>query len=142
MLVLGERGTGKELIASRLHYLSPRWQGPFIFLNCAALNENLLDSELFGHEAGVFTGFSAHARHALLNYAWPGNVRELKNVVERSVYRHGATVAPLDAIIINPFQRAVETPTDAPSEESPLPSLPLALREWQQTLAKIILEAM
>ncbi len=52
MLIIGERGTGKELIASRLHYLSSRWQGPFISLNCAALNENLLDSELFGHEAG------------------------------------------------------------------------------------------
>ncbi len=51
VLVTGERGTGKELIASRLHFLSDRWQGPFISLNCAALNENLLDSELFGHEA-------------------------------------------------------------------------------------------
>ena len=48
VLVIGERGTGKELIANRLHYLSTRWQGPFISLNCAALNENLLDSELFG----------------------------------------------------------------------------------------------
>ncbi|MDU2734435.1 MAG: phage shock protein operon transcriptional activator [Mixta calida] len=61
VLVIGERGTGKELIASRLHYLSDRWQGPFISLNCAALNENLLDSELFGHEAGAFTG--ARQRH-------------------------------------------------------------------------------
>jgi len=61
VLVVGERGTGKELIASRLHYLSERWQGPFISLNCAALNESLLDSELFGHEAGAFTG--AQKRH-------------------------------------------------------------------------------
>ena len=58
VLVIGERGTGKELIASRLHFLSSRWQGPVISLNCAALNENLLDSELFGHEAGAFTGAS------------------------------------------------------------------------------------
>ena len=58
VLVIGERGTGKELIANRLHFLSSRWQGPFISLNCAALNENLLDSELFGHEAGAFTGAS------------------------------------------------------------------------------------
>ena len=61
VLVTGERGTGKELIANRLHYLSPRWQEPFISLNCSALNDNLLDSELFGHEAGAFTG--AQKRH-------------------------------------------------------------------------------
>ncbi|HBK91672.1 MAG TPA: phage shock protein operon transcriptional activator [Parvularcula sp.] len=62
LLICGERGSGKELIAARVHFLSPRWEGPFVKLNCAALAEDLLDSELFGHEAGAFTG--ATRRHA------------------------------------------------------------------------------
>ena len=62
VLVLGERGTGKELIAARLAFLSPRWERPFVTLNCAALADSLLDSELFGHEAGAFT--SATRRRA------------------------------------------------------------------------------
>lgn len=62
LLICGERGSGKELIAARVHFLSPRWEGPFVKLNCAALAEDLLDSELFGHEAGAFTG--ATKRHA------------------------------------------------------------------------------
>lgn len=56
VLVLGERGTGKELAAERLHFLSPRWSGNFLKVNCGAIAETLLESELFGHEAGAFTG--------------------------------------------------------------------------------------
>ena len=56
VLVIGERGTGKELIAERLHRLSNRWEHPLIIMNCAALPETLIEAELFGHEAGSFTG--------------------------------------------------------------------------------------
>lgn len=260
VLVIGERGTGKELIANRLHYLSARWQGPFISLNCAALNENLLDSELFGHEAGAFTGaqkrhpgrferadggtlfldelatapmlvqekllrvieygelervggsqplqvnvrlvcatnadlprmvnegtfradlldrlafdvvqlpplrerqsdimlmaehfaiqmcreiglplfpgFSAEARETLLHYRWPGNIRELKNVVERSVYRHGTSDYPLDEIIIDPFRRQVVESQVQEAKPASV-ALPLDLREFQQQQEKDFLQ--
>lgn len=258
VLIIGERGTGKELIANRLHYLSSCWQGPFISLNCAALNENLLDSELFGHEAGAFTGaqkrhpgrferadggtlfldelatapmlvqekllrvieygelervggsqplqvnvrlvcatnadlpqlveegqfradlldrlafdvvllpslrerrsdimlmadhfaiqmcrelklplfpgFTERARDTLLNYRWPGNIRELKNVVERSMYRHGSSEIPLDEIVIDPFNRQTI------QEQQPVaegPSLPLDLRQFQLSQEKELLQ--
>ncbi len=59
VLIVGERGTGKELAAARLHYLSSRWQGPLVALNCAALASSLIESELFGYERGAFTGAEA-----------------------------------------------------------------------------------
>jgi psp operon transcriptional activator len=62
ILVLGERGTGKELAAERLHYLSSRWDAPLVKVNCAAMAETLLESELFGHEAGAFTGATRSQR--------------------------------------------------------------------------------
>ncbi|MEQ5177034.1 phage shock protein operon transcriptional activator [Proteus genomosp. 6] len=261
VLIIGERGTGKELIAHRLHYLAPWWQGPFISINCSALNDNLLDSELFGHEAGAFTGarnrhqgrferadggslfldelatapmlvqekllrvieyghlervggsqslhvdvrlicatnadlpamaeegkfradlldrlafdvirlpplrerradimllaenfaismcqelglpffpgFSDSARQVLLDYSWPGNIRELKNVVERSVYRHGTCDNVLTNIIIDPFAglQTPKTPTlkKSPKENFSLPILPLDLRQWQNDVEK------
>ena len=56
VLILGERGTGKELAASRIHFLSKRWQKPLVTLNCSALTRTLIGSELFGYEKGAFTG--------------------------------------------------------------------------------------
>lgn len=84
VLVIGERGTGKELIAARIHYLSPRWDMPFVKLNCAALAESLLETELFGHEAGSFTG-ATRRRLGRFELANEGSLflDELSNTSER-----------------------------------------------------------
>jgi psp operon transcriptional activator len=84
VLVIGERGTGKELIAARIHYLSPRWDRPFVKLNCAALAESLLETELFGHEAGSFTG-AVKRRLGRFELANEGSLflDELSNTSER-----------------------------------------------------------
>lgn len=81
VLIVGERGTGKELAAKRLHYLSQRWEEPLVELNCAALSPSLIESELFGHEAGAFTG-AARRRPGLFEQADDGTVflDELGNI--------------------------------------------------------------
>jgi psp operon transcriptional activator len=73
VLVIGERGTGKELVAARLHFLSKRWEQNYVKLNCAALNDSLLESELFGYEAGAFTGASKR-REGRFEYADQGTM--------------------------------------------------------------------
>lgn len=73
VLVVGERGTGKELVVSRLHYLSNRWDREFLKLNCAAISDTLIESELFGHEAGSFTG-AARTHHGRFERANGGTL--------------------------------------------------------------------
>jgi len=73
VLVLGENGTGKELVAKALHMNSPRRNRPFVAMNCAALNENLLDDEMFGHEDGSYTGAKGQ-RKGRFEYAHGGTL--------------------------------------------------------------------
>ncbi|MDQ7832883.1 MAG: phage shock protein operon transcriptional activator [Desulfovibrionaceae bacterium] len=73
VILIGERGAGKELAAMRLHYLSTRWDKPLVTLNCAALPESLLESELFGHEPGAFTG-ALKVRHGRFEAARHGTL--------------------------------------------------------------------
>src|SRR5262249_32696434 len=105
VLVRGASGTGKELVARALHYNSPRRERPLVTINCAALQENLLESELFGHEKGAFTGATL-AKQGLIEIAeggtlfvdeiaemGPGLQAKLLRVLENGEYRRvGGTV--------------------------------------------------
>jgi DNA-binding NtrC family response regulator len=74
ILILGETGTGKELIASTIHYRSPNFSGPFITVNCAAIPQNLIESELFGYEKGAFSGASVSGKKGLIEMADKGTL--------------------------------------------------------------------
>ncbi len=74
VLILGETGTGKELIASAIHHNSPNFEGPFITVNCAAIPKDLLESELFGYEKGAFSGASATGKKGLIEMADQGTL--------------------------------------------------------------------
>lgn len=104
MLIYGESGTGKELFAQSIHNASPRKRKPFVAVNCAALPENLLESELFGYEAGAFTGANAKGKIGLFEQANHGTIfldeigdvtpklqaRLLRTIQEKQIMRIGS----------------------------------------------------
>lgn len=122
VLLLGETGVGKEVIANALHYLSPRKEGPFIKVNCGAIPETLIDSELFGHEKGAFTGAArqlrgrferAHSGTIFLDeigeLPLPAQVRLLRVIQHKEIERVGGTKAvPVDIRIIAATHRDLE----------------------------------
>src|SRR5437763_2514582 len=127
VLVTGESGTGKELIARELHRRSPRKNGPFIAINCGAIPENLLESELFGHAKGAFTGAIA-ARPGKFQAASSGTlfldeigemppplqVKLLRALQERAVTRVGETkVEPVDIRIVSATNKNLEAEMNA-----------------------------
>jgi transcriptional regulator with GAF, ATPase, and Fis domain len=127
VLVTGETGTGKELIARELHNRSPRAKGPFVSVNCGAIPENLLESELFGHVRGAFTGATAN-KQGRFQVANKGTlfldeigemplslqVKILRALQERAVSRVGDTASePVDIRIVAATNRDLEAETRA-----------------------------
>jgi transcriptional regulator with GAF, ATPase, and Fis domain len=122
VLLLGETGTGKEVIANAIHYSSPRKDGPFIKVNCGAIPETLLDSELFGHEKGAFTG-AINQKRGRFERADKGTIfldeigelppqaqiRLLHVLQKKEIERVGGTASiPVDIRIISATHRNLE----------------------------------
>ena len=115
ILLIGETGTGKEVLAQSIHNLSPRRKGPYVAINCSVLPENLLESELFGYEEGAFTGARKGGKPGLFELAQNGTIlldeintiplnlqsKLLRVLQEREVMRiGGAQIIPIDVKII------------------------------------------
>lgn len=126
VLILGETGTGKELVARNLHELSPRAKGNFVAINCGALPETIIESELFGHEAGAFTG-AAKMRVGKFEHADGGTIfldeiesmpldmqsRLLRVLEERSIVRLGSNIErPVDVRVLAATKEELRGPVD------------------------------
>jgi DNA-binding NtrC family response regulator len=115
VVIIGESGTGKELVARALHEASPRREKPFVAVNCASLNENVIESELFGHEKGAFTGAVQMSRgrfeqadggtlflDELAEIPAPVQVKLLRVLQERTIERVGGTAPiPVDVRLLS-----------------------------------------
>jgi two-component system response regulator HydG len=110
VLILGETGTGKGVVARAIHAESPRARAPFIGVNCAALPENLLESELFGHAKGAFTG-ATHARRGLFAEA-DGGTLLLDEIGEMSGPLQAKLLHVLESGTVRPIGSAKESPVD------------------------------
>ena len=128
ILIVGETGTGKELFAQSIHKASDRRNGPFVAINCAALPESLLESELFGYAPGAFTGASKNGKVGLFELAHKGTIfldeisemslslqgRLLRVLAENSILRLGDdSIIPVDVRIISATNRDIEEDVNA-----------------------------